>query len=201
MPKGFTEKEKEFIRIKLHEKGKELLSQFGIKKTSVEDLTRAAGISKGAFYLFYPSKEELFLDIFEQTEAQMRIKLLEASNAPDIPAKEGFKTMMKLMVKFLAEEPVMGRMNPEEISYLMRKLPEERLAQHINQDDDFLNNYIKEQQAKGIFEDNIDNDQISGLFKAVVLLSFHREDLGHQYTPTMDLLIDMTANHLLKKEG
>ena len=31
------------------------------KKTNIEDLCAKAGISKGAFYLFYASKEELFL--------------------------------------------------------------------------------------------------------------------------------------------
>jgi AcrR family transcriptional regulator len=33
--------------------GSTFLTTYGIRKTNVEDLTRAAGISKGAFYLFY----------------------------------------------------------------------------------------------------------------------------------------------------
>jgi AcrR family transcriptional regulator len=45
---------------------------YGIRKTNVEELTEAAGISKGAFYSFYPSKEELFMDILEEIEEEVR---------------------------------------------------------------------------------------------------------------------------------
>ncbi|MGH2331574.1 TetR/AcrR family transcriptional regulator [Thermoanaerobacter mathranii] len=36
---------------------KECLQKYGVKKTSVEQLTKMAGISKGSFYIFYGSKE------------------------------------------------------------------------------------------------------------------------------------------------
>lgn len=35
-------------------------TQFGFRKTNIEDITRAAGISKGAFYLEFSTKEILF---------------------------------------------------------------------------------------------------------------------------------------------
>jgi AcrR family transcriptional regulator len=60
MPKAFSEHEKDIIRAQMREKGKDLFEKQGLKKTSVDELTAAVGISKGAFYLFYESKEELF---------------------------------------------------------------------------------------------------------------------------------------------
>ena len=63
MPKAFAEHEKTIIRQQLHEKGQQLFALHGLKKTSVDDLVQAVGISKGAFYLFYASKEELLLEI------------------------------------------------------------------------------------------------------------------------------------------
>ena len=35
-------------------------SQFGFRRTSVEDITRVAGVSKGAFYLEFSTKDALF---------------------------------------------------------------------------------------------------------------------------------------------
>ena len=37
-----------------------LFRRYGVKRTSIEDVAREAGIAKGTFYLYYSSKEELF---------------------------------------------------------------------------------------------------------------------------------------------
>ena len=68
MPRGFSEREKEGIRDSLLDKGRAFLTTYGVKKTNVEDLTGAAGISKGAFYLFFVSKEELFFEVLGRFE-------------------------------------------------------------------------------------------------------------------------------------
>jgi AcrR family transcriptional regulator len=63
MPKAFTEQEKELIRKRLLEQGHKQFSAYGLRKTNIEELAEASGISKGAFYLFYTSKEALFMDV------------------------------------------------------------------------------------------------------------------------------------------
>lgn len=40
------------------------MNQFGVKKTTVDELVKRVSIPKGTFYLFYPSKEQLFFDVF-----------------------------------------------------------------------------------------------------------------------------------------
>src|SRR5918912_2045574 len=95
MPKGFSEREKEIIRSSLLEKGRVLFGTYGIKKTNVEDLTRAAGISKGAFYLFYDSKEELFFEILEQFEAEFRAAVFKDIFQPGISPRQSFKELLK----------------------------------------------------------------------------------------------------------
>ncbi len=47
------------------EKSIEILSERTIASTSIQDITNACGISKGAFYLSFKSKEELLIAIFE----------------------------------------------------------------------------------------------------------------------------------------
>ncbi|MGR6897954.1 TetR/AcrR family transcriptional regulator [Rummeliibacillus sp. BSL5] len=47
------------------EKSMEILSERTISSTSIQDITAACGISKGAFYLSFKSKEELLIAIFE----------------------------------------------------------------------------------------------------------------------------------------
>lgn len=63
MPKSFTVQEKETIRALLLGACRQSWTQHGYKRTSVDALCRQAGISKGAFYLFFNSKESLFCQV------------------------------------------------------------------------------------------------------------------------------------------
>ena len=63
MPKIYSEKEKENIRELLLEEAQIALAHSGIESITVDQLVEAAAIPKGTFYLFYQSKEELFLDV------------------------------------------------------------------------------------------------------------------------------------------
>lgn len=52
-----------------------LFSHYGYQRTSMEDVARKAGISKGAIYLYFESKEE----IFRALSAQLLERTLEAA--------------------------------------------------------------------------------------------------------------------------
>lgn len=71
MARSFTEREKENIKRSLQEACKQSWTQYGYKKTSVDDLCRQVGISKGAFYLFFESKEALFCEVLCSIQEQI----------------------------------------------------------------------------------------------------------------------------------
>ena len=52
-------------KVLIIEKASELFAENGFDATSVQDITDACGISKGAFYLSFKSKESLVFSIFE----------------------------------------------------------------------------------------------------------------------------------------
>lgn len=45
--------------------------RFGIQKARIEDITQACGLSKGAFYLHFESKEALFRELVDEFERQL----------------------------------------------------------------------------------------------------------------------------------
>lgn len=57
---SLSEEQRESQRKKILAKGKELMLQYGIKKTTVDDIVNACGIAKGTFYLYFSSKEDFF---------------------------------------------------------------------------------------------------------------------------------------------
>lgn len=87
MPIRFSDQEKETIRRKLMEACAESWTQCGYKKTGVDGLCRSAGISKGAFYLFFDSKEALFCEVI--CAVQQRIYDTAAKLIAEKPDKNG----------------------------------------------------------------------------------------------------------------
>lgn len=71
MARGFTEQEKESIKRSLQEACKRSWTQYGYKKISVDGLCKQVGISKGAFYLFFESKEALFCEVLCSVQEQI----------------------------------------------------------------------------------------------------------------------------------
>lgn len=76
MPTGFTQEQQEEIREELFQKGILLIRELGLQRTTVDKLTKACGIAKGSFYLFYESKEDYLVALEEYTSGKMR-KMLE----------------------------------------------------------------------------------------------------------------------------
>ena len=62
MPRAFDDSEQAEITERLKQAGRELFAVQGVVKTSIEELTVAAGIAKGSFYKFYENKETLFFE-------------------------------------------------------------------------------------------------------------------------------------------
>lgn len=52
-------------KVKIIEKAVDLFAENGYAATSVQDITNACGISKGAFYLSFKTKDDLLLEIFK----------------------------------------------------------------------------------------------------------------------------------------
>ena len=68
--------------------GQALFLAKGIVATSLEDITQAAGVSKGLFYLYFASKDDLVLALQEQFSRKFAERIRTAAAIPaDWPAK------------------------------------------------------------------------------------------------------------------
>ena len=68
---AFTEYETEQLRKALMKETRRCAVTLGMKKTSVDQLTKAVGIAKGSFYKFYESKEMLFFAVLEGIHSEL----------------------------------------------------------------------------------------------------------------------------------
>lgn len=81
---------------------KEVFQKQGYLKTSVQDMVDAAGISKGTFYNYFTSKEELAIVIFKQ-EYSVLHQRLEYTMGLDGTMKDNFTECLKIIIHFYTE--------------------------------------------------------------------------------------------------
>ena len=175
MAKSFSDHEKRLIVEKLRSGAVDCVRRYGIRKTSVDELTKIAGISKGAFYLFYPSKEILFFEVIAMYQEKIQKELiqeikglsggLDAATLSDIL----FRTLKKVNQSFL-----FSVMENNELEYLERKLPADVLAEHQMADQDIFKSACRllfgvEETKAGLF---------SATFRAIVVTMFHKQSIG-----------------------
>ena len=83
----------------------DLISHYGYDKTTVSDIARAAGVSKGAIYLHWDSKEALFEALLRRQLWRYADHWLSIFEADD--ADWSFVGMMKSMLLALQQHPFM----------------------------------------------------------------------------------------------
>jgi AcrR family transcriptional regulator len=194
MPKSFTEKEDKQIRKSLMKKGQELFSTVGLRKTTVDDLVSSAGIAKGSFYKFFPSKEILYLEILEEIETNIRSSMATANLAGKELTKEGIKAFLSDIITSIEKNPILLKMFDEKaLELIMRKIPQERIERHRENDSKWFAGLFKSWKEEGYLPDT-DEDVFSALFRSVFILFTQKEAIDKDlFLPTMDLLFDFIA--------
>ena len=177
MPKAFTEHEKDLISKRLIEQGYKLFSVYGLKKTSIEELAQAAGISKGAFYLFYESKEALFMDVAELAEQHFRQEILATVDLPGPSPRARLYAILKKAFSLLKTIPILQFLTGSDYDLIFRRTPPEKFQEHLANDRVFFDELIAHCQKAGISIQAKPDDIITLLYP-LVLSILHEDDYG-----------------------
>lgn len=197
MAKSFNENERGIIRQKLLEKGWQLFEIYGLKKTTVDEITQATGIAKGSFYNFFQSKEELFFEIFEEEE-HFREQMLADLITANLSAEEALRQVLKQSLELVASSKIFAKMyEPGVYEQLLRKLPPERLNRHQENDLQAGIEFVRHFQEKSNLKQS-DPEIIIALFRAIFTVTFHKNEIGPDvYPAVIDLLVDVVAKGLV----
>ena len=193
MPRAFTASERDAIRERLLTAGQDLFARRGIRATTVEQLARAAGISKGAYYLFYPSKEALFFAIVEDVETVMQTRL--AKQVAEAPA-DALRLLMRASLNARLENPLFDVAISEEAVAVMRTMSPKEQETFLRRDVDMTESIAGSLAASGVTV-SASPELLAGLLRALVFVGMHREDIGVEMAPAVeDFLVDALATAL-----
>ena len=193
MPKGFTDHEKELIGKRLLEQGYKLFSAYGLKKTNIEEIARASGISKGAFYNFYESKEALFMDVIEGVEKRFRREILAMIDLPGPSPRLRLFAVLKKAFSLFQTVPLLQFSTGGDFDLLFRRLPQGKLQEHMASDLAFFEEMLTRCQKAGI-PIRAPIEQIVSLIYPLVLVILHQDELNQiNLGGNVDMLLELVA--------
>lgn len=197
MATAFSESEKELIRIKLNSAAQECLGKFGVKKTTVDQLAQMAGISKGAFYIFYPSKESLFFKVFEEYQNSIIEEIFNELNELENVGSEEFSDLIYEIYKKVRHSFIMNIIENQELEYLMRKIPEKDMLDHHSFDDMFIKKLLLYLKVKK----DVEIGTVSASLRAIFMTMLHVKEIGEKdFDKALKLLISGLVQQLIEED-
>ncbi|MEJ9231217.1 TetR/AcrR family transcriptional regulator [Peribacillus butanolivorans] len=160
------------MKEKMTENSIRLFEKKGFSETSIQDIVESIGVTKGTFYYYFTSKEQLLMDIHLAyidellNEQEKIIQVLEKS------CKDKLFEMVYMLLKSIKTKKSSATVFFRE----MKNLSEEKLAQILPKRDEFRNR-IEQLLKKGIesgeFRSNLDTSIISFAILGVANWSYH----------------------------
>lgn len=190
MARSFTEREKENIKKSLQEACKQSWTQYGYKKTSVDDICKKVGISKGALYLFFESKEALFCEVLCSVQEQI------CNAASEIIKKHkdkyGVAEALKFIYREYDENNFLYDSDSTDFVILMNKLSEEQAkkikeSNNMSQQLFFNQTYLK-------FK--VDKDMAMSVIYSLIMNIKNKDILPHNHMETFDFMVDHLIDSL-----
>lgn len=145
-PKWFSDEEKQELREKLCHECELSWRISGYKKTSISELTKSVGVSTGAFYSLFPSKEELFVRTI--ISLRERIKRQIENIISNKPNKDGVCEAIRYLFSEYNDNPFLYDFSSPDYLALISKLSKERWAEIQKDNIDFLNSVIERSNCK-----------------------------------------------------
>lgn len=102
MPKT-SEAAKEARRTQILDAAVRCFARRGYYETTIEDLVAETGLSRGALYLYYPSKEAIYLAISERWRCRMQ-EAIQARLTPDLSPSEILRVMIEVTGAHVQDE-------------------------------------------------------------------------------------------------
>ena len=172
----------------LYDCARELFASKGFKDTNVADITKKVGYSVGTFYNYYASKDKLFVEIMERETEQMMQCILSKLDMDDDPVLL-IKRLLALNMEGMLANPILRQWyNPEVSGKIERLYRDEGALQNLDfLYRDFLK-LVRQWQQQGRMRADIQSDMIMALFGAIIRIGYHKEEIGLQYFPALQII-------------
>lgn len=200
--RGFDEEQREEIEKDLIETGRELLVTIGPSKTTIQDITEPIGIGTSSFYLFFDSKDELYLEIIQREITKFQERLEQQIQDID-EAYNGLKRLFTGYVEFSENNGLIQSViiRGDYQGVFQKKIPDQ-LEQHVQERmTNFLGMIERLQAVDDGYFSTLPPDAVLGVMSTLGIFVLHRDRFelyseGY-YQRVKELLIETLARGLV----
>ena len=157
----------------------------GMRKTTVEQLANAVGISRGSFYKFFDSKELLFFAMLEDihTECFAAAQNALQENAALLPAYRAAAAILAAC-RWLSEAKAFVFIE-NDAEFLLHRLPEEVKTAHYHDDETHIRTLLEAGglQPKGGMA------LAAAMVRGFILTVSHQGQIGALYPQVLETLV------------
>jgi AcrR family transcriptional regulator len=173
VPRAFSSSESVAIRERLMAVAAGSFARQGVRRTTVDELARAAGISKGAFYGFFDSKEALFVALVEEHEIRAQAEI-EAAIRED-PAR-GLELVIGAAMQATERNPLMAVAMSDEGRGLLRAMSDEQREAFVARDARLVDRVLDLLAGAGVSLE-VSPRVLLALLRSLVMVGWHRQDI------------------------
>ena len=169
--------------------GKQVFSEKGFKRTTVADITNQAGIAVGSFYKYYPSKDQLFLEIYLHENEQLKKSFADAPLADDPVC--AILTILKQNEQGIQTNPILKEWYNKDLYSKFEKTfhAQGGMRSIEKQMNESTRKLIQMWKSSGKLRTDLDDDLILALLHAIPYIDIHKEEIGIQYFPDLTYLL------------
>lgn len=190
----FKNESRDRARDIMYENGYNLIKKHGIKKTLVEDITKATGIAKGTFYNFFESKELFIYEVIVYKRSCVKAMLNEIILTNTNLDKESLKKF--LIDLTFGDNNIYNYLNEEDITALELKVPGSASSKSFDKDIALM--ILNSIDIKD--RNNCDYKIIANYIKILSLAVSNKHKLNDEVlNPTIDLIINSLTNYIFVK--
>ena len=184
MARSFTEREKETIKKRLQDACKGSWTKYGYKKTNIDELCSQAGISKGAFYLFFESKEDLFCEVLCSVQEQIYDEAFKAMEKQK--DKYGVAKALKLIYREYDRNNFLYNSDSMDFTILMNKLSEEQTKKILESDHRSQQLFLSQPYLRV----KVDTDMALSVLYSLIMNIKNKDVLPYNHTETFEFMVD-----------
>ena len=154
MPKVLPEY-KEEAKKKIIAAGIEVMSEKGYNQTTMDDIAARLGVSKGALYLYFKSKDDLIVE--SAKNMQLHLSQLRLMQMATSPTRAPLDVWIEILDNFLPFDPKINTLYFELVAITERNPEINKIsAKNLGEKIEMIEHEIASQQQKGLVRTDAD---------------------------------------------
>ncbi|MDO4771960.1 MAG: TetR/AcrR family transcriptional regulator [Bacillota bacterium] len=136
------------------QKARSIFAKKGYKNTAITEITEALSIATGSFYKYFPSKEELFLEVYILENDRVRSSIVEQVDWKK-PMEALIEDLFSVTNRHLFGNKIMAEWSNPKISKVLHRYYDSEQGRAENRFHQFLSSLLEEKMRELELEEHV----------------------------------------------